>query len=342
MYKKINKYVFDYYMVKYEEKELNSTCYCDQRLYFGEDLSIIYPCEHLIHSQCDINLQMCPLCNTKINKVYNESDIITIINESKVKHNDILYQQYVDIYSIKNIHSLGNYSYINFMARMDTVINIFPNLMLSKNEQDVTNLIKKFFKDINLKIQINGKSKLYNGSKIFIGNHSSYLDGCIGYVVSDYNCKFIASSSVKKMMFGNVIEKSMPVIFVDRGKGMNTVQAMKDYILEKDGNNMFLFPEGMITHPKTIARFRTGAFAVGSVIQPIVIRFDPYVFTNSVPEFMFYIMSQKNIHVTVDILDPVFPPFSKADIEKIRYDMATVGNMNLSRVTSKDVKDPET
>ena len=329
-------------MVKYEDKELNSTCYCNKRLYSDKNLSIIYPCEHLIHSQCNINLQICPICNQKVNKIYHESDIILMVNENKVTSSDILYQQYVDLYSIKEMHILGDYSYLNFISRIDTGFDLCSNLPLAKNEEDTINIIKRFLKNIDLKNKINGKDKLYKGSKIFIGNHSSYLDGIIGYIVSEYNCKFIASSSVKKMMFGNIIEKNMPVIFVDRGKGTNTTQIMKDYITKKDGNCIFLFPEGMITHPKTITRFRTGAFAVGCVIQPIVIRFDPFVFTTSAPEFLFYIMSQKEINVTVDILDPVYPPFSKVDIEKIRYDMAKVGHMNLSRVSSKDVRDPET
>ena len=282
------------------------------------------------------------MCKKNIKKIYHESDILSHVENNDVKSTDRIYQQYVDLYSIKKIHSFGNYSHMNFLSRINTTIKMFSNLALSSNEEDVTNVIKVFFRDINLKLQINGKSKLYDGSKIFIANHSSYLDGCIGYIVSDYKCKFIASSSVKKMMFGDIIDKNFPVIFVDRGKKTNTVQLMKNYISKKNGNNIFLFPEGMITHPKTITRFRTGAFAVGCVVQPIVIRFDPYIFTESVPEFLYYIISQKEINVTVDILDPVYPPFNEINIEKIRYDMAQIGNMNLSRATSKDVKDPET
>ena len=62
-------------MINYEQKEINSTCYCDKRLYSNESLSIIYPCEHIIHSKCNTEIKICPLCKKKYKK-----------NLSRVRH----------------------------------------------------------------------------------------------------------------------------------------------------------------------------------------------------------------------------------------------------------------
>ena len=39
------------------------------------------------------------------------------------------------------------------------------------------------------------------------------------------------------------------------------------------------------------------------------------------------------------MIGPYFPPFTPEKIEKVRFDMARKGNLFLSRVSTRDVKD---
>jgi 1-acyl-sn-glycerol-3-phosphate acyltransferase len=112
---------------------------------------------------------------------------------------------------------------------------------------------------------------------------------------------------------------------------------MKKFI--KSHGSICLFPEGAMTHPETIIKFRTGAFHLGYPIYPIVIRYESPMTDFDITNHALKLISQKKTVIYMDILGPYYPPFSKDDIENIRKDMAKVGNMLLSRVSSKDVSE---
>ncbi len=125
---------------------------------------------------------------------------------------------------------------------------------------------------------------------------------------------------------------------VNRGKSKNTVGKITKF-MDENKKSVCLFPEGFLTHPKTIGRFRTGAFNTGYPVQPLIIRYNP-VLNDDNPVFLFAkIFSQKKIEVNVQVLDLEYPPFDKEKIENIRHKMGRAGNMALSRVSNRDIID---
>jgi 1-acyl-sn-glycerol-3-phosphate acyltransferase len=127
------------------------------------------------------------------------------------------------------------------------------------------------------------------------------------------------------------------ILIVKRGTDKNTVKKMHDYI--RDNKDLCIFPEGLITHPNILCRFRTGSFHTGFPVQPIIVKYNPHVYDNSATKFLLKAMSQEGITATVQILDPVYPPFTQEKIEIVRHMMAEAGNFAISRVSNRSVKD---
>jgi hypothetical protein len=319
--------------MKYMNKELNTTCYCEKRLWY-DDICIIYPCEHMIHDSCSKKLKRCPICFNYINKIYHEDDISNVITE--IDTTKIFYQQYIDMFCIKRFYSKGYPDYSLCMSRMSKIFNIISRILSMKSQNGLIRASEQLFNSSLINLTVKNKNKLYPYSKILIANHSSYLDGCIVYKATDYNCKFLVSSTMKEEWLGDTISSVLPTLMIDRGTKTNTVQKMTNYLNNKNTNCLAMFPEGFITHPKTIARFRTGAFRTPFPIQPIVIEYDPILHLDSMSEFIFYLTLQKKLNVTVTYLDPIFPPFN---VEHVRKLMGKVGGMCLSRVIGRDIKD---
>ena len=117
----------------------------------------------------------------------------------------------------------------------------------------------------------------------------------------------------------------------------NTVEKIRNYV-DKTGS-ICLFPEGMLTHPSTLTRFRTGAFHVGRPIYPIVLKYKNVISDMSAKDFILKISSSQNETIEMYILDPFYPPFDDEQIEKVRMAMGRVGGMFLSRVSNRDIKD---
>ena len=150
------------------------------------------------------------------------------------------------------------------------------------------------------------------------------------------NTGFLSSS----VIYDNIISKQLvdvvPLLIIDRGAGKsNTVEKMKKYV-EKTGS-ICLFPEGMITHPDTIIKFRTGAFNVGYPVYPIVLKYKNVVADMFADSFIMKIISNQKETIEMHILDPFYPPFDENKIELVRCAMAERGKMVLSRVSNRDI-----
>ncbi len=124
---------------------------------------------------------------------------------------------------------------------------------------------------------------------------------------------------------------------IKRGDTKKTVPKIKKFV-DKYGS-ICLFPEGMITHPATLGRFRTGAFNTNYPVIPITINYSKDITDTSILSFIFKLASKSKIDITVNIMDPIYPPFDMKKIENIRTSMAFKGNFLLSRVSNRDITD---
>lgn len=308
-------------------KKINANCVCNTLLITKrEHVIMLDPCEHLIHKSCFFEKMCrgkCPYCNTEIKNIIRHSDY---------KINPKLYQKCIDILSVTNFDLYTHYDPLevithgtyNFFNIIDTIINLTGG---------VKTLCNKIFRSGKVSIRLHGSQLLDSKPKVYIANHTSYLDA---FVLSSFlDTYFLSSSQIMKYPFGENIVTLLKLLLIDRNKSKGTTEIIKTHLGKN--KSVCIFPEGMLSHPETLVRFRTGAFNTGYPVQPIVIKYNNVVMDIDPVEFICKIITgSEGGVVDVYILDTYYPPF---DIEKIRRRMARKGKLLLARTSNYDIVD---
>lgn len=315
-------------------KTTNTYCCCNKHLTFLQDKYIIVsPCYHIFHRKCfeSFPRKFCPLCHVRVTSILTEDFIKANISLENKLYNQLA----IDILSLKPFYHYTPVSYSQSLISLPRVLARILELMKIKSFDDCYELNKRILCDLNFKIKLKG-AKLEKKQCVFIGNHNSFLDPLVVYYLT--KCKFLGSNVVLKgNPMGEKIMKYGPLITFTRGKE----KAMDKLInfVKKSNDSICIFPEGMITHPKTIGRFRSGAFNLGIPVQPIIINYNPVIMGESLNDFVIKLASQKKVNVEVIVLPPFYPPFSEEKIEIVRKRMAQAGKLLLSRASNRDIKD---
>lgn len=344
------------------KKQVNCSCFCSKSFGYNDKLLYILPCCHIVHENCfndyiikeqyknldiknrsnnNFNLN-CPNCN---------SNIETILNETKINNKAKYHQYLIDIKSVKIDNSAHiNYTVLPFsMIKFTSLIN---KLVLINSEQDIINTIEYIIKMSHIKINVIDNTKVNpiqisnnkivwkkikdNKQKIvLISNHAHYLDSVIYYYL--FRCGFVSSDFINRVDIGRIIASKMNLLIFKRGSDTNMVDKIKTYL--NDQKRILIYPEGMITNNDTIMRFRTGAFYVGETICPIVIKYDKVIYSDDFQQMIFKLITQNEIVVNVYINDFYYPPYDEQKIESIRNTMAKIGNFEKSRVSNKSLKE---
>lgn len=309
-------------------KTINSTCICNNGLpSINNAVIMLNPCEHLIHLNCLNLATKCPYCNVQITSTTELSDF---------KHDKQLYQKCIDILSMTNFDNRSLSDPLEVFKNLPHLLVSLAKVPFARGIDAGIELCKNLFDMNNIKIIVKGSEYIKNtNKKVFIANHTSRLDVIILFYI--LKTGFLASDSIRKSAIGRQIINILPCLLIKRGYGASTVNKMRDYI-EQHGS-LCLFPEGILTHPDTLIRFRSGAFNIGFPVYPVIIKYDIPVTDMSIPKFILKIASNQKMTVTVTILEPFYPPFDENKIEQIRLYMAYSGNMMLSRVSNRDVND---
>lgn len=318
------------------KKILNAICYCKKSLISKPvELLMAQPCEHIFHKSCYLNdkLKTCPLCSADITHVFTSRQLKKYLKT----HNDFsMYQKYADMVSMKNFDNFYNRPHGGKVMNVIDGVGIAAGFPFYSGVSDGMKICKDILCLMNSKLIVKGLKNIDTTKpRVYIANHTTYFD----FVVIFYllKCGFLSSATIKETWIGRQLMNIIKLLIIERGKSANTVDRMREYV--KETGSICLFPEGMITHPDTIIRFRTGAFHIGYPIYPIVLRFDPIVYDNDIGKFMGKLITQPDLKIYVDILPVENPPFTPERIEEIRYSMAKTGNFAISRVSNKDVKD---
>lgn len=329
----IHKHMTDKNMT--ESKSINSKCVCGKGLIWTNAVQIMLdPCEHIVHEKCFGSQSKCPICNTNVKKQYTHEILKKILKKKNNKSRN-MYQKYVDMTSVMNFDNAykidNNKLFINSMD----LIGILSQLPFIYGYDAGHRACKDILCLMNSRMIVNGSKYMNNKKKIYIANHTSYLDFIVIFYL--FKTGFLSSAIIKKYWIGTQLLNIIPLLTVERGKDTNTVEKIRDYV--KKNGSICLFPEGMISHPDTLIKFRTGAFHAGHPVQPIVIRYSPVVYDNDVNNFIKKLISDPNITINVDVLEEQYPPFDENKINNIRNKMAQAGNFALSRVSNKDITD---
>jgi 1-acyl-sn-glycerol-3-phosphate acyltransferase len=314
-------------------KDINSVCYCNNPLgYIKDKIIMLEPCEHIIHTKCYMNsdIHKCNICNTKVKQIFT-TEIL-----EKLKDNPKYYQKYVDILSIQDFSDKSVPSYNNkFMKSLPKIMNIISKVPFSYGIDGAHSVTTSFLSMLNCKLVVKGIENIKDTKKVIISNHVSPFDMLPYFYI--FKCATLASSIVNQSPLGRKFSSLYPIVFVDRGHQSKTVQKMKNMI-DKIGS-LLLFPEGMCTNPNTVTKFRSGAFHIGYPVCPSIITYTPLIYDSDNFELIKKMFSHNEITITINILPMEYPPFTPEKIENIRNKMAIAGNMALSRVTNRDIKD---
>jgi 1-acyl-sn-glycerol-3-phosphate acyltransferase len=320
--------------MKQQQIDVNCKCPCGSYLCMvNDELVGLNPCQHLLHTMCvnKIKNQNCPICGQHINYIATFDDVRAQINANNLTH----YQQYIDMLCVRNTSDFLGTSYTRLLTRTPFLTECIARLSFASNLKDIENILNFFIDTCKIRIKVIGKEKILNDKKVIIANHNGYMDPLIIYKV--FNCGFLSSEIVNDFWYIQRAISILPILIVKRGTDKNTVKKMHDYI--RDNKDLCIFPEGLITHPNILCRFRTGSFHTGFPVQPIIVKYNPHVYDNSATKFLLKAMSQEGITATEQILDPVYPPFTQEKIEIVRHMMAEAGNFAISRVSNRSVKD---
>lgn len=313
--------------------EVNCKCPCGEYLCVGKDPVGLLPCQHLLHASCTklISNRRCPICQNYINLILTFHELKKQISVNNYSN----YQMYIDILSVSNCSHLLSTSYSKILIRTPFLMECLGRLALANNLEEIETLVNFFIKTCKIQIKVVGRENILDDKKVIIANHNGYFDPVIIYKV--FGCGFLASEIVYDFWYIKNAIDSLPLLIIKRGTDKNTVHKMSEYVDQV--NDIAIFPEGVITHPNTVARFRTGAFHTGHPIQPVIASYEPHVYDNSPTQFLLKLASQDSITATIKILPPEFPPFSPDKIENIRRKMAEAGNLAMSRVSNRSIRD---
>jgi len=250
-------------------------------------------------------------------------------------------QRFADLLSVSYYENMSTNTSLGFIDSFFDLATILAKLPLIKNKTEGKRLCERLFSMNNITMKVYGLDRVkLEKHKVFICNHVTHLELPVIYYL--FGTGFLASSIVGSSTIVDHVKKIVPLMTIDRGgckigKKKNTVELMKEFIKEK--GSICLFPEGMMNHPDTLVRFRSGAFNTGYPIYAIVVKYLDIVADGEINGFLFKFGAKKNINLEVHILGPYYPPFDDLQIERVRYDMAKIGDMVLSRVSNRDIKD---
>ena len=296
-------------------------------------IGIYSDCGHLHHLTPQCYSTYCAQCNGQ----YRGS----LIEPKNVKY----YKGYIDVLSVKR--KPVKFSLVDRLRGIWRLCKTFPiiiglywRLAFGSINMEylfwLNNWLVQLF-DINIYCSELSRARLCDSSykRVLICNHTNYHDLLVvGSLLSPKNFfGFVASNVINTLSFGRAITRIVPnIIIEDKSPNKSNYERICEY-WEKYPNEsrLMICPEGMLTHYKTICKFRTTAFKLGYPIQPIVIKYSQNIFDLLNWDIWCY----PYIDAEVIVMEPVKTDGSNKSIESIRKSMAKTGGFALSDVINK-------
>lgn len=214
-------------------------------------------------------------------------------------------------------------------CNVNNLSNIFIKLILYVCNLTKINIINKDIFD-----------KYYNSNRPFIivSNHTSLWDGLM---LNNAFCRlrYLAAKDANKMIFGTkyIFDKLDCIIVKESG----TVKTIQERVKKRQPNDniLVIFPDAMdrIPNGRNIAPFKTGAFATGFDILPILIKYKDYTVD---PTFYWYkkenpfhgwtkLLLNNNFKTTIKVL-----PLIKAmdNVEEYKDKVYNIMSYNLAKL----------
>lgn len=206
---------------------------------------------------------------------------------------------------------------ITLIVNIIKIINSFIYLIITILFDYNKTIIESFLENLNINGYCENLDKYYDFKKkhsngIATFNHTSHVDGVILLNELKEPISVVCAKNIIIELSKKLVQK-WKCLVVEPNK--STTEQITQKVLSRKNSEPLLFiapsgAEGMIEQDETkIGKFKTGAFVSLSPVLPVIIKYDPYVFTEDVHiiESMINIINKPKISYCVKILDPIYP-----------------------------------
>jgi len=166
------------------------------------------------------------------------------------------------------------------------------------------------------KVQVQGRENMRgSGARMFVSNHTSYVDVLIliGALGLDYH--FVAKEEVRSMpFFGTFLRKLGHFSFKREDPQARLQQASEIEVALRKGESVFVFPEGTFTAQPGVRQFHLGAFKAAIAAQRPII---PVALSGTRRVLRDGTWLPKLCPVTITICPPILPESDASDWNEI-------------------------
>ena len=190
---------------------------------------------------------------------------------------------------------------------------IVPSWAIVRNYKDhraagrfTSAALKVLFFLAGIRVKVVGKEYMNTpGAKVYASNHASYFDVLPLMLGLGVTYRFVAKGEVNQMPFIGTFLNQMGHLSFDRhnaGARLQQVDEMEEYL--RQGDSVFVFPEGTFTPEDGVRPFQLGAFraavATGTPIIPVSLAGTRQFLRD--PTIL-----PKPTHVTITLSAPIYP-----------------------------------
>ncbi|CAI5941738.1 unnamed protein product [Closterium sp. NIES-65] len=192
-------------------------------------------------------------------------------------------------------------------------------------------------------IEVKGKVASRAEAPILVCNHVTFVDPVFLFMA--HLPMIITAKENMNIFIAGTIMKALQAIAVDRASPTSRKDAsyeIKKRAMCNDWARVLLFPEATTTNGRSLVSFKTGAFAPGLPVQPVMVTypytsFDPSWVAEGLPDMtlLWRIMSQPHNRMRVEYLPVIVPTEeekrdAKKFAERVRLAMARRLNLALT------------
>ena len=235
---------------------------------------------------------------------------------------------------------------VNITKIIYSIICLILTILFDYNKT----IIESFLENLNISGYCENLDKYYdfkkkhsNGLATF--NHTSHVDGVILLNELKEPISVVCAKNIIIQLSKKLVEK-WKCLVVEPNK--STTEQITEKVLSRKNSEPLLFiapsgAEGMIEQNENkIGTFKTGAFVSLSPVLPVIIKYNPYIFTEDVHivESMINIINKPKISYCVKILDPIYPN-ENDNIETFKNRVYKIMTTEKNKIIVKNVKEKD-
>lgn len=302
---------------------MNCACpSCHQRFsYSHKPIAMYETCKHLVHETNSCFAQRCPICQIECSTIPT-----TCLTER--------HSRYYDVLSITRKPAPRSWrDWFRGVGRLFRIGGIVVSTLLCHrwSMELILVLMRRIRTCLNITVSLKHVERYKNDvtKRVLVVNHTSYLDVfalCALAERDKHHFGCVVNETVETMGWPRWFLPYIPHVIVRQGVE-NNFEHVKAFFETCD--RLCIFPEGMLTHAKTLTEFRSTAFRLGVPVQPILIRYKAH--ENEVFNWVGWdLLCQPRVAIQLEVL-----PIMEADKEVVRNTMATEGPFALSSVVNR-------